>query len=96
MLVPVCESRTTQRELGRLFGHQGYRSSFPVSISVADVVRSLGQRIFAFSVPWQDWLFIPLLAQWIYVNYGLYPAYPHFIFDLATFQRVHNVIFPYT
>jgi hypothetical protein len=63
---------------------------------VSEIVRSFPQRIFALRAPWQDWIFVPLFVQWAVVCFVLYPAYPSFLFDIGTFHRAHNVIFPYT
>lgn len=53
-------------------------------------------KIFALSSDYRDWLFVPLLIQWIVVNLVLYYPYLRFIFEVGIFQQKANVIFPYT
>lgn len=53
-------------------------------------------RLFKVDSPWQDWLFIPLLAIWVGINVGLYSAYPAFILRVGTFSSGASVISPYT
>ncbi len=43
-----------------------------------------------------DWLFVPLVAQWIVVNVILYWPYVQFLYSVGTFQRPANIIFPFT
>ncbi|MGC8506460.1 MAG: hypothetical protein ACP5NK_07140 [Thermoplasmata archaeon] len=53
-------------------------------------------RILFFSKDYRDWIFVPLLAQWIVVNFLLYYPYVQFIYRIGTFQQNANTIFPYT
>ncbi len=57
---------------------------------------ALSDRIFRLRAPWEDWLFVPLFALWITVNFGLYPAYPAFVLRVGTFEGRASSIFPYT
>ncbi len=43
-----------------------------------------------------DWLFVPLIAQFLIVNLVLYPQYAQYVYQVGTFSRPTNVIFPYT
>ena len=52
--------------------------------------------VFSLNAPWQDWIFIPVVSVWMFINFELYPAYPKFIFEIGTFQAGANVVFPYT
>jgi hypothetical protein len=54
------------------------------------------RRLLAPSREWVDWLFVPLVAQWLVVNVVLYYPYVQFLYSIGTFQRPFNVIFPFT
>ena len=53
-------------------------------------------RILSLSKDYRDWMFVPLLAQWIIVNFFLYYPYVQFLYRIGTFQQNANTIFPYT
>jgi len=53
-------------------------------------------RILFLSKDYRDWIFVPLLIQWIIVNFILYYPYLQFIYRIGTFQQSANSIFPYT
>ena len=54
------------------------------------------RRVFAWSGGWRDWLFVPLLAQFVVVNFVVYPDYGQFVFRVGSFQQGASDIFPYT
>ncbi len=56
----------------------------------------LSRRILAGSADWRDWLFVPLVAQFLIVNVGIYPEYARAVVGWGTFQFRTNDIFPYT
>lgn len=43
-----------------------------------------------------DWIFVPLVVQWVFVNEVIYPAYGTFLYQLGTFQIASNPVFPVT
>ena len=53
-------------------------------------------RILSLSKDYRDWTFVPLLGQWIIVNFLIYYPYVQFIYRIGTFQQNANTIFPYT
>jgi hypothetical protein len=53
-------------------------------------------QILAPSRDWRDWLFVPLLAQFLLVNFVAYPEYGQALYRWGTFQLPTNAIFPFT
>jgi len=53
-------------------------------------------RILSLSKDYRDWTFVPLLGQWIIINFLIYYPYVQFIYRIGTFQQNANTIFPYT
>jgi hypothetical protein len=45
---------------------------------------------------WRDWLFVPLLVQFVVINVLLYPQYASAIVAWGTFRLPASEIFPYT
>jgi hypothetical protein len=59
-------------------------------------VRLAARRLLYPSHAAVDWLFIPLVSQWIAVMVILYFPYVQFLYGVGTFQQPANIVFPFT